>query len=57
MASFGVVLANGGFGVIADKLGWNAVTVVLVVVCALSAFGYIVGASFWKKFKNKEQLD
>lgn len=57
MASFGVVLANGGFGIIADKLGWNAVTIVLVVVCALSVFGYIVGASFWKKFKQKQKLN
>lgn len=57
MASFGIVFANGGFGIIADKLGWSAVTIVLVVVCALSAFGYVVGASFWKKFKQKQKLN
>ncbi len=57
MASFGVVFANGGFGIIADKLGWNAVTIILVAVCAISAIGYVVGSIVWKKFKQKEKLD
>lgn len=54
MASFGVVFANGGFGVIADKLGWNAVTVVFVAVCVIAVLGYVVGAVIWQKFKKSK---
>ena len=56
MASFGVVFANGGFGVIADKLGWNAVTVVFVAVCVIAVLGYVVGAVIWQKFKKSNNM-
>ncbi len=55
-ASFGVVLANGGFGILADNFGWNVVTIVLVAACAISVVGYVVGSIFWGKFKEKENL-
>lgn len=56
MASFGVVFANGGFGIIADKLGWNAVTIVFVVVCVIAVLGYVIGAIIWNKFKKANNL-
>lgn len=56
MASFGVVFANGGFGIIADRLGWNAVTIVFVVVCVIAVLGYVVGAIIWNKFKKANNM-
>lgn len=53
MASFGVVLANGGFGIIADTLGWDAVIYVLIGACALCTILYLLTSIVWKKFKEK----
>lgn len=54
LGCFGIVLANGGFGIIADRMGWNAVTVVLVAACIFGA-GLCLPAGFlWKKFKTKK---
>lgn len=57
MASFGVVIANGGFGIIADNFGWQAVTLVLLSACTLSAIAYLLTSIIWKKFKEKEHIE
>ena len=53
MACFGVVLANGGFGMIADRLGWNAVTLILLFCCVLAVCLCVPAAFLWKQFKSQ----
>lgn len=56
MASFGIVLANGGFGLIADRFGWNSVTLILFVSCAVAVLLCIPAAFLWRKFTVKKSL-
>lgn len=57
MASFGVVIANGGFGILADNFGWTAVTIILLSACTLGAVIYLLTSIIWKKFKEKEHIE
>ncbi|MBO4953536.1 MAG: hypothetical protein J6D04_00110, partial [Clostridia bacterium] len=56
MASFGIVLANGGFGLIADRFGWGSVTTILFVTCSAAVLLCIPAAFLWRKFTTEKSL-
>ncbi|MBQ5362695.1 MAG: hypothetical protein IIU63_05035 [Clostridia bacterium] len=56
MASFGIVLANGGFGLIADHFGWGSVTTILFVTCFAAVLLCIPAAFLWRKFTTEKSL-
>lgn len=56
MASFGIVLANGGFGLIADRFGWSSVTLILFVSCAAAVLLCIPATFLWRKFTASKSL-
>lgn len=56
MASFGIVLANGGFGFIAEHFGWSSVTVSLVAFCAFAALLCVPATVLWRKVIEEETL-
>lgn len=53
LASFGIVLANGGFGYLAEHFGWNSVTVLLFASCAAAVLLCIPAGFLWRKFKHE----
>lgn len=56
MASFGIVLANGGFGLIADHFGWGSVTTILFVTCFAAVLLCIPATFLWRKFTAEKSL-
>lgn len=47
---FGIVAGNGGYGIIAEAFGWNAVTAVWLIVCVLTVLVGIPAVFMWRKF-------
>ena len=50
---FGVVISSGGYGIIADRFGWNAVSVVWLVICIAVILIGIPAVYMWKKFLHE----
>lgn len=54
LASFGIVIANGGFGYLAESFGWSMVTAVLFASCLFACLLCVPAGVLWKKFKPAE---
>ena len=51
---FGVVIAHGGYGIIADHFGWNAVSMMWLVICVVVILIGIPTVYLWKKFLHEK---
>lgn len=52
-ACFGIVLANFGFGYLADSFGWNVTILVWIGMAAIGGLFCFLAARFWKRFLKK----
>ena len=50
----GVVISNGGYGIVAEHFGWNAVTTIWLVVCVAAVALAIPAVLLWRKFINEK---
>ncbi len=46
----GIVIGNGGYGIIAERFGWTAVTYVWLIVCVSTVALGIPSIFLWRKF-------
>lgn len=53
IASFGTVSANIGFGVIAEKFGWNMTILTWICIVGVAILLCAVATPVWKRFMNK----
>lgn len=53
-ASFGVVVASGTYGIIADKFGWSAITAIWLILSVMSVLCCVPAFYMWKKLIKKE---
>lgn len=51
--SFGVMLANFGYGFIAEYLDWNAVIVTWIILAAVSLLLTALSIPLWRRFTRK----
>lgn len=54
--SIGIVIGNFGYGFLAERFGWSAVTLVWVCVCAAAIVFSIISVIFWNSFVKKYKL-
>ncbi len=55
-ACFGIVLANFGFGYLADLFGWNVTILVWIGMAAAGGLFCFLAARFWKRFLKKRHV-
>ncbi len=52
LASFGIVIASYGYGVMSEHLGWTAITLTWLLITALSIVLCIYPALRWRKYQE-----
>lgn len=55
-ACFGIVIANFGFGYLADLFGWNITILVWIGMAALGGLFCFLAARRWKRFLKKRRV-
>ena len=53
LASFGAVVANIGFGYLAENFGWGATITAWIILAAVSFVACAIAVPVWKKFTNR----
>ena len=54
LTCFGLVTANAGYGFLAEHFGWNAVTTLWLIVCAVAICFGLIASVLWHRFWKKQ---
>ena len=53
IASFGAVVSNYGYGLLADKFGWNGTIISWIILAIIAVILMCVSVPRWKRFTKE----